>query len=162
MEIMLMGLDYGSVTVGVALSDTLLVNAWPKEIIRRDRESKLRHTLSRIEELARENAVTQIVVGLPLNMDGTEGERALAARDFAEKVRKRTGLPVVLTDERLTTVEADEVMDRMGIKDRSRRKERVDAIAASLILQDYMDAHRDELAQAAGPADQQKQQQERQ
>ena len=98
MEIMLMGLDYGSVTVGVALSDTLLVNAWPKEIIRRDRESKLRHTLSRIEELARENAVTQIVVGLPLNMDGTEGERALAARDFAEKVRKRTGLPVVLTD----------------------------------------------------------------
>ena len=162
MEIMLMGLDYGSVTVGVALSDTLLVNAWPKEIIRRDRESKLRHTLSRIEELARENAVTQIVVGLPLNMDDTEGERALAARDFAEKVRRRTGLPVVLTDERLTTVEADEVMDRMGIKDRSGRKERVDAIAASLILQDYMDAHRDELTQAAGPADQQKQQQERQ
>ena len=155
MEIMLMGLDYGSVTVGVALSDTLLVNAWPKEIIRRDRESKLRHTLSRIEELARENAVTQIVVGLPLNMDGTEGERALAARDFAEKVRKRTGLPVVLSDERLTTVEADEVMDRMGIKDRSRRKERVDAIAASLILQDYMDAHRDELARGAGPAGQQ-------
>ncbi len=162
MEIMLMGLDYGSVTVGVALSDTLLVNAWPKEIIRRDRESKLRHTLSRIEELARENAVTQIVVGLPLNMDGTEGERALAARDFAEKVRKRTGLPVVLTDERLTTVEADEVMDRMGIKDRSGRKERVDAIAACLILQDYMNAHRQELSQAAGPADQQKQQQERQ
>ena len=155
MEIMLMGLDYGSVTVGVALSDTLLMNAWPKEIIRRDRESKLRHTFSRIEELARENAVTQIVVGLPLNMDGTEGERALAARDFAEKVRKRTGLPVVLTDERLTTVEADEVMDRMGIKDRSGRKERVDAIAASLILQDYMDAHRDELARDAGPVGQQ-------
>lgn len=146
MEIMLMGLDYGSVTVGVALSDTLLMSAWPKEIIRRDRESKLRQTLARIEELARENAVTRIVVGLPLNMDGTEGERALAARDFAGKVRKRTGLPVVMTDERLTTVEADEIMDRMGIKDRSGRREMVDAIAASLILQDYMDAHRDELA----------------
>ena len=146
MEIMLMGLDYGSVTVGVALSDTLLVNAWPKEIIRRDRESKLRHTLARIEELARENAVTQIVVGLPLNMDGSEGERARAARAFAEMVRKRTGLPVELVDERLTTVEADEIMDKMGLTDRAQRKAQVDAIAASMILQDYMDNNRNRLA----------------
>lgn len=143
---MLMGLDYGSVTVGVALSDALLQSAWPREIIRRDRESKLRHTLARIEELARENAVTQIVVGLPLNMDGSEGERARAARAFAEKVRKRTGLPVELVDERLTTVEADEIMDQMGLTDRAQRKAQVDAIAASLILQDYMDNNRNRLA----------------
>ncbi|MBQ9642600.1 MAG: Holliday junction resolvase RuvX [Lachnospiraceae bacterium] len=146
MEIMLMGLDYGSVTVGVALSDALLQSAWPREIIRRDRESKLRHTLARIEELARENAVTQIVVGLPLNMDGSEGERARAARAFAEKVRKRTGLPVELVDERLTTVEADEILDQMGLTDRAQRKAQVDAIAASLILQDYMDNNRNRLA----------------
>ena len=143
---MLMGLDYGSVTVGVALSDALLQSAWPREIIRRDRESKLRHTLARIEELARENAVTQIVVGLPLNMDGSEGERARAARAFAEMVRKRTGLPVELVDERLTTVEADEIMDKMGLTDRAQRKAQVDAIAASLILQDYMDNNRNRLA----------------
>jgi len=143
---MLMGLDYGSVTVGVALSDALLQSAWPREIIRRDRESKLRHTLARIEELARENAVTQIVVGLPLNMDGSEGERARAARAFAEMVRKRTGLPVELVDERLTTVEADEIMDKMGLTDRVQRKAQVDAIAASLILQDYMDNNRNRLA----------------
>ena len=143
---MLMGLDYGSVTVGVALSDALLQSAWPREIIRRDRESKLRHTLARIEELARENAVTQIVVGLPLNMDGSEGERARAARAFAEMVRKRTGRPVELVDERLTTVEADEIMDKMGLTDRVQRKAQVDAIAASLILQDYMDNNRNRLA----------------
>lgn len=141
----IMGLDYGARTVGVALSDELLVTAQPKEIIRRDRESKLRRTLARIEELIVEAQVGVIVCGLPLNMDGTEGERAKLASDFAETLHRRTGLPVFMQDERLTTVESDEIMDSMGIRAEDRKKF-VDMIAANVILQEFMENHPDELA----------------
>ena len=136
----IMALDYGAKTVGVALSDELLLTAQPKETITRDRESKLRRTLVRIEELVTEYDVGQIIVGLPLNMDGSEGERAKRARAFGDQVSRRTALPVVMYDERLTTVEADEMLRRMEIPP-EHRKQYIDQIAASVILQDYMENH---------------------
>lgn len=138
----LLGLDYGSLTVGVAVSDALQMRAWPREIIRRGRENQLRRTLVRITEIIRDEEIGRIVVGLPLNMDGSEGERARAARAFRDLLAKRTSVPIVMQDERLTTVEADEIMDEMGIRDRAARKEQVDAIAAAVILNDYMEQHR--------------------
>lgn len=141
----IMGLDYGSKTVGVALSDELLMTAQPRETIYRERESKIRHTLARIEELITENDVRLIVLGLPLNMDDSEGERALAARSFMDRLERRTGLPVVLQDERLTTVESDEIMKKMGLVPGDKRY--VDQIAANVILQEYMENHPDVLQQ---------------
>ena len=133
-----MGLDYGSRTVGVAISDELLLTAQGKEIIRRKEENKLRRTLARIEELIQEYKVEKIVLGLPLNMDQTPSERSQLCLEFKEKIERRTGIPVEMLDERLTTVEADEIMDEAGIKGK-KRKEYVDMIAAQIILQDYLD-----------------------
>ena len=117
-----MGLDYGSKTVGVALSDELLMTAQPKETIWRDREGKIRKTLVRIEELILEYDVRLIVLGLPLNMDDSIGERAEAALDFKERLERRTSVPVVMSDERLTTVEADEMLSRMEIPPQHRKQ----------------------------------------
>ncbi len=134
----IMGLDYGSKTVGVAISDELLLTAQGKEIIRRKEENKLRKTLARIEELIQEYKVEKIVLGLPLNMDQTPSERSQLCLEFKDKIERRTGIPVDMLDERLTTVEADEIMDEAGIKGK-KRKEYVDMIAAQIILQDYLD-----------------------
>ncbi len=134
----IMGLDFGSRTVGVAISDSLLVTAQGVEIIRRKEENKLRQTLARIETLILENEVTEIVLGLPKNMNATEGERVELTMDFKEKLERRTGLPVHLWDERLTTVAADKAMMEAGIR-RENRKDYVDMIAATLILQGYLD-----------------------
>nr|WP_330366981.1 Holliday junction resolvase RuvX [Butyrivibrio sp. WCD3002] len=133
-----MGLDYGSKTVGVAISDELLLTAQAKEIIRRKEENKLRKTLARIEELIQEYDVETIVLGLPLNMDQSESVRSALSEEFREKLERRTSLPVIMWDERLTTVEADAIMDEVGIK-KADRKEYVDMIAAQIILQDYLD-----------------------
>ena len=138
----IMGLDYGSKTVGVALSDELLLTAGAKEIIRRKEENKLRKTLARIEELIQEFGVEKIVLGLPVNMDQTPSERSELCLEFKEKIERRTGIPVIMWDERLTTVEADEIMDEAGIRGRE-RKEYVDMIAAQVILQDYLDNSKD-------------------
>lgn len=140
----LMGLDFGSKTCGVALSDELLMTSQPVEIIRRDRENKLRKTLSRIEELCSSSGVGMIVLGLPLNMDDSAGLRAENTLKFREQLERRTGLQVVMSDERLTTVEAYEIMDKMEIH-REDRGRYVDMIAASIILQEYMENHREEL-----------------
>ena len=134
----IMGLDFGSKTVGVAISDALLVTAQGKEIIRRKEENKLRQTLARIEELITEYDVQEIVLGLPKNMNNTEGERVELTLDFKEKLERRTGLPVTTWDERLTTVAADRAMMEAGIR-REERKEHVDKIAAVFILQGYLD-----------------------
>ena len=133
----IMALDFGSKTVGVAVSDPLLLTAQGVEIIRRKEENKLRQTLARIEELIVEYGVTRIVLGLPLNMDDTKGDRAKLSEEFKEKLERRTGLPVTMWDERLTTVEADAIMDEAGIKGKD-RKEYVDMLAAQIILEDYM------------------------
>ena len=135
----IMGLDFGSKTVGVAVSDSLLLTAQGLEIIRREKEDKLRRTLARIEELSVEYEVEEIVLGLPKNMNATEGERVELTAQFKEKLERRTGLPVTLWDERLTTVAADKAMIEAGIR-RENRKEYVDKIAASLILQGYLDS----------------------
>jgi putative Holliday junction resolvase len=134
----IMGLDYGSRTVGVALSDELLITAQAKEIIRRKEENKLRRTLARIEELITTYGVEKIVLGLPVNMDMTPSERSQLCLEFKDRIERRTDIPVIMWDERLTTVAADEIMDELGIKGRE-RKEYVDMIAAQVILQDYLD-----------------------
>ncbi len=134
----IMGLDFGSKTVGVAVSDSLLLTAQGVEIIRRKEENKLRQTLARIEALIVEYQVEEIVLGLPKNMNGTEGIRAELSYEFKDKLERRTGLPVVMWDERLTTVAAEKAMMEAGIR-REHRKEHVDRIAAVLILQGYLD-----------------------
>ncbi|MCM1262347.1 MAG: Holliday junction resolvase RuvX [Butyrivibrio sp.] len=134
----IMGLDYGAKTVGVAISDPLLVTAQGIEIIRRKEENKLRRTLARIEELAVQYEVGEIVLGFPKNMNDTIGERAELSLEFQDKLERRTGLPVTMWDERLTTVAADKAMIEAGIR-REHRKDYVDKIAAVLILQGYLD-----------------------
>ena len=134
----IMGLDFGSKTVGVAISDELLITAQGIEIVRRKEENKLRQTLARIEELIEEYGVEEIVLGYPKNMNNTEGERVELTNEFKEKLERRTGLPVALWDERLTTVAADRFMMEAGIR-REERKEHVDRIAATFILQGYLD-----------------------
>lgn len=134
----IMGLDFGSKTVGVAISDPLLITAQGIEIIRRKEENKQRQTLARIEELIVEYEVTEIVLGLPKHMNATEGDRVEKTKEFADKLERRTGLPVVFWDERLTTVAADKAMMEAGIR-RENRKEYVDKIAAVLILQGYLE-----------------------
>lgn len=134
----IMGLDFGSKTVGVAISDPLLITAQGIEIIRRKEENKLRQTLARIEELIVEYGVEEIVLGYPKNMNNTEGVRVELTKEFQDKLERRTGLPVYLWDERLTTVAADKAMMEAGIR-REERKEHVDRITACFILQGYLD-----------------------
>ena len=134
----IIGLDYGSKTVGVAVSDPLLMTAQGVEIIRRKEENKLRQTLARIEELVVQYEVGEIVLGFPKNMNDTIGERAELSLEFKDKLERRTGLPVTMWDERLTTVAADKAMIEAGLR-REHRKDYVDKIAAVLILQGYLD-----------------------
>ena len=134
----IMGLDFGSKTVGVAVSDPLGLTAQGVEIIRRRSENKLRQTLARIEELAAQYQVERFVLGLPKHMNNDIGERAEKSLEFQEMLKRRTGLPVVMWDERLTTVEADRTMMEAGIW-RENRKDYVDMLAAVFILQGYLD-----------------------
>ena len=135
----ILGLDFGSKTVGVAVSDPLGITAQGVEIIRRNDENKLRQTLARIEAIVQEYQVEQIVLGLPKMMNDSLGERVDKTMEFKEHVSRRTGLPVILWDERLTTVAADKAMMEAGIR-RENRKDYVDMIAAQLILQGYLDS----------------------
>ena len=134
----IMGLDLGSKTVGVAISDSLLITAQPVETITRKEENKLRQTLARIEELIEKNGVERIVLGYPKNMNDTIGDRARFSEEFKDKLERRTGLEVILWDERLTTVAADEALIESGVR-RQNRKKYVDQIAAVFILQEYLD-----------------------
>ncbi len=134
----IMGLDYGSRTVGVAVSDGLLITAQGVETVCRTKENKLRQTLARIQALCEEYDVGEIVLGLPKNMNNTIGDRAEKSLEFAEMLKKRTGLPVVMWDERLTTVAANRTLMETGVR-REHRKEYIDQIAAVFILQGYLD-----------------------
>jgi len=134
----IMGLDYGSVTVGVAISDPLLITAQGIEVIRRKQENKLRQTYARIEALIEEYGVERIVVGFPKHLNNTVGVRAELANEFAENVRRRTGLEVVMWDERLTTVAAHRALDEAELNYK-KKAEVVDMLAAVLILQGYLD-----------------------
>lgn len=137
----ILGLDFGSKTVGVAVSDGLLLTAQGVETIERKDESKLRKTCARIEELIAEYEVTEIVLGLPKNMNNTEGERVEKTKAFGEMLERRTGLPVHYWDERLTTVAAEQILMESGVR-RENRKTVIDKVAAGLILQGYLDCLR--------------------
>ena len=134
----IMGLDFGSKTVGVAVSDALFITAQGIEIVRREQENKLRRTLARIEELIKEYEVEKIVLGLPKNMDGSCGERVEKTMEFKAMLERRTELEVIMWDERLTTVAADRLMMEANVR-REDRKKYVDSIAATFILQGYLD-----------------------
>lgn len=135
----IMGLDYGSKTVGVAISDALCITAQGIETIQRKEENKLRKTLARIEELAKEYQVDRIVLGFPKNMNNTIGERAEKSLELKEMLERRTGLPVIMWDERLTTVEAERTLIESNVR-RENRKKYIDQIAAVFILQGYLDS----------------------
>ena len=135
----IMGLDYGSKTVGVAISDPLGITAQGIEIIRREKETKLRQTLARIEALIKEYQVELVVLGFPKNMNNTIGDRAEKSLAFKEMLEKRTGLDVVMWDERLTTVEANRTLMEGKVR-REDRSKYVDMLAAVYILQGYLDS----------------------
>lgn len=137
----ILGLDYGSKTVGVALSDPMGLTAQPVETIERKEENKLRRTLARIEELVKANEVTEIVLGYPKHMNNTEGRRCEAAAAFKAMVERRTGLPVILWDERMSTVFAERALIEGGVR-REHRKTYVDKLAAVYILQGYLDSRK--------------------
>ena len=135
----IMGLDYGSKTVGVAISDPLGITAQGIETIYRKEENKLRQTLARIEALVAEYEVEKIVLGFPKHMNNTIGDRAEKSLELKEKLERRTGLPVVLWDERLTTASAERILIESSVR-RENRKQYIDKIAAVLILQGYLDS----------------------
>ena len=118
----ILGLDFGSKTVGVAVSDELMLTAQGLEIVRRQSPNKLRQTLARIERIVTEYQVERIVLGYPKNMNNTEGERCEKTKEFAQMLERRTGLSVVLWDERLTTVAADRHMMESGIRRENRKQ----------------------------------------
>ena len=133
----ILGLDYGSKTVGVAITDPMGITVQPLKTIIRDRESALRKTLKEIQEIVEENDVEKIILGLPLNMNDTEGDRAKLTREFADKLKLRVSVPIEFEDERLTTMEAAEILDESGVK-RSEQKRVIDQVAAQLILEQYL------------------------
>ena len=138
----IMGLDYGTKTVGVAISDDMMITAQPVETIVRERANKLRKTYQRIEDLISQNDVEKIVIGKPLNMNGTEGEMVQLMREFSQELSRRTGLEIIEVDERLTTPEADRILKETGVAI-SGRKEHIDKMAAAIILQTYLDMNRE-------------------
>ena len=130
----IMGIDYGDARTGVAISDLLCSIVGTTYVVpSRNREK----ALADLVRMAEENQVTEIVVGLPRNMDGTEGPRAELCRAFAEELRQATGLPVAMWDERRTTVEAHNILSAHNYHG-AKRKNTVDAVAASLILEGYL------------------------
>ena len=135
----IIGLDFGSKTVGVAVSDELGLTAQGVEIIRRESPKKLRRTLARIEELVVHYQAERIVLGYPKNMNNTVGERGEDTLSFRDALVRRTGLEVILWDERLTTVASEKVLMESGVR-RENRKKVIDQIAASMILQVYLDS----------------------
>ena len=137
-ELRLLGLDFGSATVGVACSDGLFLTAQPLTVIRRKHETKLRQTFQQIEEIVAERGVNALILGLPKRLDNSIGDRAEKTEAFAADLERRTGLPVVLWDERFTTVEAHRILDAGGAK-REQKEAVVDKLAATIILQSYMD-----------------------
>ena len=134
----ILGLDYGTKTVGVAISDPLLLTAQEFETITRERASALRHTLVRSKEICEEYQVERIVLGYPRNMDDSEGFRCEDTLEFKKLLEKRVTIPIELMDERLTTVYADEILEESGVPKKDRKKV-IDQIAAAIILQDYLD-----------------------
>ena len=134
----ILGLDYGSRTVGVAVSDAMGWTAQSLETIERKEDNKLRKTLARIEALVKEYEVEKIVLGYPKHMNNEEGDRCAKTEEFKEMLERRTGLQVILQDERMSTMSAERILMEGGVR-RENRKEFVDKMAAAFILQTYLD-----------------------
>ena len=130
----IMGIDYGDARTGVAISDLLCSIVGSTAVVPSRNTEK---AIADIVKLAKDNMVGEIVVGLPKNMDGTEGARAQLCREFADKLKEATGLPVAMWDERRTTVEAHNILSQHNYHGQ-KRKNTVDAVAASLILEGYL------------------------
>ena len=130
----IMGVDYGDARTGIAMSDLLCSIVGSTTVIHSRRDDK---TVAEIKKLIEQNGVTEIVVGLPRNMNGTEGPRAEVCKAFAELLKAETGLPVTMWDERRTTVEAHNILSAHNYHGQ-KRKNTVDAVAASLILEGYL------------------------
>lgn len=130
----IMGIDYGDARTGVAISDLLCTLVGSAKVVPSRNTDK---AIADIVKIAEENQVGEIVVGLPKNMDGTEGSRAQLCREFADRLGQATGLPVVMWDERRTTVEANNILSQHNYHGK-KRKDTVDAVAASLILEGYL------------------------
>lgn len=135
----ILGLDFGSKTTGVAVSDPFGWTAQGLEIIRRQEEDHLKATLSRLSELCLEYKVEKIVLGLPKNMNNTIGERGEKTLIFKEKLEARFKIPVIVWDERLSTVAAEGILLEADVS-RKKRKDVIDKLAATIILQNYLDS----------------------
>lgn len=134
-----LAVDYGSRRIGLALSDPTGVATEPLPPVPHRGEDR---AAREVAEVARRHGVRTVVVGLPLRMDGTEGPQAQAARRFAQRVERYSGLPVRLWDERLTSVQAERLLIQGGVR-RERRKLLVDQLSASLLLRSFLEAHPD-------------------
>ena len=133
-----MGIDYGDKRIGIAMTDALCIISSPYEVYQnRGEEDALNH----IVELIKQYDVDEVAMGLPLNMDGSEGERALIHRAFGEKLALLSGAKVDFVDERLTSAEAEEILISSGVR-REKRKELIDKISAQIILQTYIDMNK--------------------
>jgi putative Holliday junction resolvase len=135
-----MALDYGERGVGVAISDELQLTVRPLTTIRREKRKRA-EVIERVRELVSENEISTLVVGLPLNMNGTRGAAVERVESFISDLRRKVSVPIVAVDERLTSHEADRILREMGVGLRERRA-RSDEYAALLILQDYIDEQR--------------------
>lgn len=135
-----MAIDYGSKAIGVAISDELRLTVRPLTTIRRRRQSR-NQIIAQIKALLEEHEAAELIVGLPLRLDGTVGEAAERVQAFIAELQKAMTVPVVAQDERLTSYEADELMREQGF-DLRQRKEKSDEYAAAIILREYLQSHR--------------------
>ncbi|MCW6678052.1 Holliday junction resolvase RuvX [Anaerococcus sp. NML200574] len=131
----IMALDVGDKTIGIALSDPMLITSQPLETIKR---TKVKFDIDRIEELVNENEVSTLIVGLPKNMNNTIGPQAMRVISFVDLIKKRLDIEIIYQDERMTTLESEAVLIDMSVR-RENRKKHIDKIAASFILQSYLD-----------------------
>ena len=137
-----MALDVGDKTIGVAISDSLLLTAQARPTVRR---KDIAADIEKLRRLAQENEVHEVVVGQPLHMDGQPSPQSQKVARFAEQLRKVLDLPIIFWDERLTSFEAEQHLEQMGLNWRQRR-EQVDKIAAMIILQNYLDSRPGQIA----------------
>ncbi|HJL20505.1 MAG TPA: Holliday junction resolvase RuvX [Sandaracinaceae bacterium LLY-WYZ-13_1] len=144
-----LGIDHGERRVGVAVSDEDGRIAHPRDTLARKDPKAL---IDAVATLAREEGARELVVGLPLHLDGSEGRSARRARRFAERLGEASGLPVVLWDERLTTAQTERALGESGVRGKARRRV-VDRVAASLMLQSYLDSKREDEPWRARSAD---------
>jgi len=133
-----MGIDYGDKRIGIAFTDFLCTIASPYEVYKTINEQE---DLKYLADLAKKQETDVIVFGLPLNMDGTEGDRAVVTRAFGEKLGKLSGLEIAYVDERLTSLEAEDILISAGVR-REKRKELIDKISAQLILESYLNQNK--------------------